>query len=301
MWDPMTQPDPYAILGVPRTASRAEIARAFRRLAKQHHPDAGAEPSPTMSRINEAWYVLSDPSRRARWDRQHSAVFAPPQWRPVMDAAPPGPRVRRPEPPPAAPPSAADRGWVVATGVVIVALLIGAGMMVVSAASAPPETRDRFESDEVAFLYPGDWTLAEGDAGQDGARRVLAHLVSFPAAGDEICRSFADRCSFEGAGVPAGEVSIVVSAWAGGTPPIPEPVVSRPFGSDADAIIGGRPAAATSERPNANTLVLWWQLSPPRFPDRWIEVRAEIGGADRDVEEAVEQVEALLDTIEFRD
>jgi curved DNA-binding protein len=57
--------DPYSILGVPRTASREEIARAYRRLAKDHHPDAGAAPNPTMSRINDAWHTLSDPARRA--------------------------------------------------------------------------------------------------------------------------------------------------------------------------------------------------------------------------------------------
>ena len=50
----MAEIDPYAVLGVPRTATREEIARAYRALARRHHPDAGAPPSTTMARINEA-------------------------------------------------------------------------------------------------------------------------------------------------------------------------------------------------------------------------------------------------------
>ena len=63
--------DYYEVLGLPRGAGQAEIKRAFRRLAMQHHPDRnrdeGAEER--FKEINEAYEVLSDPDRRAAYDR----------------------------------------------------------------------------------------------------------------------------------------------------------------------------------------------------------------------------------------
>lgn len=61
--------DHYAILGVVRTASTAEIRRAYRRLALAHHPDrAGVESTPVFQRIAEAYAVLGDGVSRARYD-----------------------------------------------------------------------------------------------------------------------------------------------------------------------------------------------------------------------------------------
>jgi hypothetical protein len=63
--------DHYERLGVPFTASRDEIRSAYRRLARQNHPDArGDASSVRMAQINEAWRVLSDPARRAVYDAQ---------------------------------------------------------------------------------------------------------------------------------------------------------------------------------------------------------------------------------------
>ncbi|MEA2676498.1 MAG: curved DNA-binding protein [Chloroflexota bacterium] len=64
--------DYYATLGVPRTASQADIKKAFRKLARQHHPDAnkgnaGAEGR--FKEINEANEVLSDPAKRKLYDQ----------------------------------------------------------------------------------------------------------------------------------------------------------------------------------------------------------------------------------------
>ncbi len=70
--------DPYAVLGIPAGATRDQAARAHRRLAKQFHPDINAGPAAAerMRRINEAWRILSNPTRRAR----HDAARAQPAW-----------------------------------------------------------------------------------------------------------------------------------------------------------------------------------------------------------------------------
>jgi curved DNA-binding protein len=64
--------DYYATLGVPRTASQADIKKAFRKLARQHHPDANKGKAAAESRfkeINEANEVLSDPEKRKLYDQ----------------------------------------------------------------------------------------------------------------------------------------------------------------------------------------------------------------------------------------
>lgn len=70
--------DPYATLGIPLGASREEAGRAHRRLAKAYHPDVNDGPASAerMRRINEAWRILSDPARRARYDAGRVAA----QW-----------------------------------------------------------------------------------------------------------------------------------------------------------------------------------------------------------------------------
>ena len=63
--------DPYSVLGVSRQASADEIKAAFRRLAREHHPDRNpndADAERRFREINEAYQVLTDPTRRARFD-----------------------------------------------------------------------------------------------------------------------------------------------------------------------------------------------------------------------------------------
>jgi curved DNA-binding protein len=64
--------DYYAALGVPRTASAADIKKAFRKLARQHHPDVNkgdAAAEQRFKEISEANEVLSDPEKRKLYDQ----------------------------------------------------------------------------------------------------------------------------------------------------------------------------------------------------------------------------------------
>lgn len=67
----MDYKDYYSILGVPRTADEQTIKSAFRRMARVYHPDVNAnkaEATEKFKEINEAYTVLSDPNKRARYD-----------------------------------------------------------------------------------------------------------------------------------------------------------------------------------------------------------------------------------------
>ncbi len=65
-----TELDYYSVLGIERTATDAEVKKAFRRLAQQWHPDVNTEPGAQerFKEINEAYQVLSDPQRRQTYD-----------------------------------------------------------------------------------------------------------------------------------------------------------------------------------------------------------------------------------------
>ena len=62
--------DFYQILGVPRNASQDEIQRAYRKLARTHHPDVNNDPGAEdrFKDVSEAYSVLSDPQTRRRYD-----------------------------------------------------------------------------------------------------------------------------------------------------------------------------------------------------------------------------------------
>ncbi len=60
--------DLYAVLGVAPDASADDLKRAYRRLARQHHPDAGGDEA-VFKEVSRAYEVLGDPERRARYDR----------------------------------------------------------------------------------------------------------------------------------------------------------------------------------------------------------------------------------------
>src|SRR6478672_1793594 len=63
--------DYYDVLGVARDASQDDIRRAFRRLARQYHPDISKEDGAEarFKEVNEAYEVLSDTEKRRQYDR----------------------------------------------------------------------------------------------------------------------------------------------------------------------------------------------------------------------------------------
>src|SRR5579872_3396133 len=68
----MAQRDPYEVLGVARTASADELKSAYRRLARQYHPDVNPNnpaAEEKFKEIGEAYAVVGDPERRARYDQ----------------------------------------------------------------------------------------------------------------------------------------------------------------------------------------------------------------------------------------
>lgn len=80
--------DYYEVLGVPRTASADDIKRAYRQLARKHHPDLQpaaerSQASERLKEINEAYEVLGDAEKRSKYD----ALGA--NWKGGMDFTPP--------------------------------------------------------------------------------------------------------------------------------------------------------------------------------------------------------------------
>ena len=111
--------DPYRVLGVDTGASRRDIVRAYRRAVHDAHPDiqSGDPGAGRFRALTDAYDLLSDPGRRADYDRQHPAQSpdASTRWPgpPPIVSAPGGPPIWagpvRIEPP-AAPPPPDDEG-----------------------------------------------------------------------------------------------------------------------------------------------------------------------------------------------
>jgi curved DNA-binding protein len=86
---PVQYKDYYEILGVEKSASQEEIRKAFRRLARVHHPDVAKDKKAAEAKfkeINEAYEVLGDPEKRQKYDslgpnwQQAGGFQPPPGW-----------------------------------------------------------------------------------------------------------------------------------------------------------------------------------------------------------------------------
>ena len=85
--------DYYATLGVTKTATDAEIKRAYRKLARKHHPDFNPGDKAAEAKfkeINEANEVLGDPEKRRKYDELGA------NWRQYEQAQRQGPALRGP-------------------------------------------------------------------------------------------------------------------------------------------------------------------------------------------------------------
>ena len=70
--------DYYEVLGIDKSATDQDIKKAFRKLAKQYHPDANpgnADAEAKFKEVNEAYEVLSDPEKKAKYDQFGFAAF----------------------------------------------------------------------------------------------------------------------------------------------------------------------------------------------------------------------------------
>lgn len=120
----------YDTLGVAPGASADEVKAAYRALARHLHPDrrAGDERAASaMARVNEAWRVLSDPARRAAYDRELRGGAVPGPGAPAGTAGMPPAPERVVRPPLTVRPRTVVAAAVVLTVLIFVVITVSAG------------------------------------------------------------------------------------------------------------------------------------------------------------------------------
>src|SRR3954469_24704015 len=87
----MAQRDPYSVLGVDRKASADEVKKAYRKLAREYHPDRNPDDPKAEERFKEiqsAYDIVGDPDKRKQYDR--GGIFFGSGGRPGSSGAAPG-------------------------------------------------------------------------------------------------------------------------------------------------------------------------------------------------------------------
>jgi hypothetical protein len=174
--------DLYDVLGVPSTASEAEIRRAFWALAKMYHPDVNRD-NPDASRrfveARNAAETLLDPRRRASYDesRTPGAPAGPATAAPKPPPSPSTSRAAR-TPPPTAPAPVSQRPgdllWSAARAALIVAVIVAfAGGLVWEMAYSPRGKAGNIPDNGTVVWKAAGFSLADGwgiNLAGDGAR-----------------------------------------------------------------------------------------------------------------------------------
>lgn len=83
----------YEALGVSTSANAEEIKRAYRRMARRHHPDVAGSDDAVMQRLNQAWAVLGDPAQRLAYDRTLGIASSTGSQRTARPSPPPAPPI----------------------------------------------------------------------------------------------------------------------------------------------------------------------------------------------------------------
>jgi len=184
----MTDPDLYSVLGVGTTASEAQIARAFRRLAFRWHPDRNLNQPELAHRrfllVHRAYEVLSDPVRRRAWDAAH-APRRTAEKAPAAQAAParrPPPRTAAPPVPPLASRAVSRLAWLVLS---LIFRLIGSLALLLLGPLAERLSKEDLRRKAPGlsdFVFPVGRILLVGGIALLGAQRLFGLAASPRAA-----------------------------------------------------------------------------------------------------------------------
>lgn len=180
------EPDPYATLGVGRAATPDEIRTAYRRLIKAAHPDVGGSERRAAD-VNAAYRLLSDPDRRAAWDRAHPLGPPPaavPRPRgPGPSTVPPRPTGQRPTQP--VPPPRTGWSFVLLGAAMIAVLwLVFGAIGTRGGVTSPPGGVER---DDPLVITAGDCVDLDGLVPTDvpcDSGRVDGEVVAMAATAD---------------------------------------------------------------------------------------------------------------------